>query len=508
MEPFLVLFLLLITTLCILVYVYLTWNFNYWKKRGVLGPEPLIIFGTLPSVIKQNRHFVFDMADLYEKYKKCGESFIGIFMTRNPMILVLDTKLVREILIYNFKCFRDNEGALWVNRKNEKIAGRNPFLAFFDEDWKERRNDFMGGISPSRLKQAFPIVTQTGHKMTDFIKAQISKSNKIIDAKSLSFKYTVEIYANFVWGIDTDAFKCVDDEHNVVLNMSSLFMDLSFLKVGLVNISSLMPGLKKLLKNRFYAEETDNFFTQLQNDAVDMRLRNKNNRSDFLNYMLELQRKKNISHVDMVGHSLTVLLDAFDTAAIVIYHALYFLAINQKAQTKLRQEILANLDDKGEISYRALINLEYLDQCVNETIRIVSPIPDFSKICTETTYFENCENKRTKIDRGMIVHISAFAIHHDPDIYHDPEEFIPERFDGGIAKEMTHKGCFLPFGDGPRICAGMRLGLLECKAGVFEIIKNFQLNCCEQTRKGKFIDTESLNVGVDGDIFLEFKELK
>ncbi|XP_055915156.1 probable cytochrome P450 309a2 [Eupeodes corollae] len=495
----------IILSIVVIVYVYLTWNFNYWKKRGVKGPEPSVIFGTLPSVIKQNRHFVFDMVDLYEKYKKCGESFIGIFMTRNPMILVLDTKLVREILIYNFKCFRDNEGALWVNRKNEEIAGRNPFLAFFDIDWKERRNDFMGGISPSRLKHAFPIVIETGNKMTEFIKAQIAKSNHILDVKSLSYKYTVEIYANFVWGIDTDAFKSDDDEQNVVLNMSLLFMDLSFLKIGLVNISSLMPGLKKILKNRFYAEETDDFFTKLQDEAVDMRLRNKDNRSDFLNYMLELKRKKNISHVDMVGHSLTVLLDAFDTAAIVIYHTLYFLAINQKAQKKLREEILGSLDNEGGISYKALINLEYLDQCINEAIRLVSPIPDFSKICTETTYFENCENKRTKIERGMFVHISAFAIHHDSDIYSDPEEYIPERFDNGMAKILTQRGCFLPFGDGPRICAGMRLGILECKAGVFEILKNFQVNCCKETPRGKYINTESLSIGVDGDIFLEFK---
>lgn len=54
----------------------------------------------------------------------------------------------------------------------------------------------------------------------------------------------------------------------------------------------------------------------------------------------------------------------------------------------------------------------------------------------------------------MILHIPVYAMHHDPEVFPNPKEFIPERFNDGLAKELIQNGSFLPFGDGPRICAG------------------------------------------------------
>jgi cytochrome P450 family 28 len=61
--------------------------------------------------------------------------------------------------------------------------------------------------------------------------------------------------------------------------------------------------------------------------------------------------------------------------------------------------------------------------------------------------------------------------------FHDPEDFIPERFDpenGGV-KVFKEKGVLIPFGDGPRICLGMRFAQLQLKTAVFEIVKNFHI---------------------------------
>lgn len=31
------------------LYLYLTWNFDYWKRRGVAGPVPRAYLGTYPK---------------------------------------------------------------------------------------------------------------------------------------------------------------------------------------------------------------------------------------------------------------------------------------------------------------------------------------------------------------------------------------------------------------------------------------------------------------------------
>lgn len=46
MISYLLYFILFLT---IFLYIYLTWNFNYWKKRGVCSPKPKLFHGNYPK---------------------------------------------------------------------------------------------------------------------------------------------------------------------------------------------------------------------------------------------------------------------------------------------------------------------------------------------------------------------------------------------------------------------------------------------------------------------------
>ncbi|XP_055842785.1 probable cytochrome P450 309a2 [Episyrphus balteatus] len=492
-----------------LIYLYLSWNFDFWKKRGVKGPEPKLIFGSIPSIVKRNRNLAFDMQELYEKYKKSGERFIGIFMTRNPQILVIDPSLAREIMITNFKSFRDNEPSLWVrfyaNKKLENVAPINPFLTEGSE-WKRLRSEFMGGLSPAKVKQAHPIVTGICHKLINYLNASIQKSGNKIEIKQVCYKFTIEIVTDFIWGVNADALK-VDDAPNKMFIMARTMIEKSFLKIGYYYITGLVPFIRKITNKRFYPEETDKFFAGVQKDALELRLRSKNDRPDYLNYLIQLQEKKNISLEDMTGHSLTVLLDTFETTGSVIAHTLYYLANDQNTQNKLRTEIMANLNEEGNMSYDVLTELPYLDQCIMETIRIITYISVSSRMCSEETYLECRPNHKVKIEPGMILHIPTYSFHHDAEIFANPNEYIPERFDDDRAKELNQQGYFVPFGDGPRICGGMKFGQLESKAAVVEVLKNFRLKR-ENNGEELTLNPTSFILGLSGDFNVEFESIQ
>lgn len=49
-----------------LIYVYFTWNFNYWKKRNVFGPEPLPFFGNYPKSAVLLQNIIYEQQTLYE----------------------------------------------------------------------------------------------------------------------------------------------------------------------------------------------------------------------------------------------------------------------------------------------------------------------------------------------------------------------------------------------------------------------------------------------------------
>lgn len=91
--------------------------------------------------------------------------------------------------------------------------------------------------------------------------------------------------------------------------------------------------------------------------------------------------------------------------------------------------------------------------------------------------------------------------------YPEPEKFKPERFDpehGGL-KAFKDKGVFLPFGDGPRICLGMRFALMQSKAAIADIVRNFEIKVNNKTQRPLIIDPkEFINVKTGG-VWLDFK---
>ena len=55
----------IIIGLALALYVYLTWNFDYWSKLGVPSPRPRVLLGNLPSILLRKRHLTYDFDKIY-----------------------------------------------------------------------------------------------------------------------------------------------------------------------------------------------------------------------------------------------------------------------------------------------------------------------------------------------------------------------------------------------------------------------------------------------------------
>lgn len=120
------------------------------------------------------------------------------------------------------------------------------------------------------------------------------------------------------------------------------------------------------------------------------------------------------------------------------------------------------------------------------------------------------KGKVVKIEKGTNVYLPLYQFQRDSEYFPDPDSFIPERFDdehGGV-KAYREKGVFLTFGDGPRICLGLKFATVQSKAAIVEIVKNFKIMVNEKTEKETVIDpNEFMNVK-RGGIWLDFVPLK
>lgn len=77
---------------------------------------------------------------------------------------------------------------------------------------------------------------------------------------------------------------------------------------------------------------------------------------------------------------------------------------------------------------------------------------------------------------GVYLHIGAAM--RDPAVYREPEAFQPERFMTDKGLETVANGFnpeYLPFGVGPRVCAGRKLAELEVNLAAARLIQCFTL---------------------------------
>lgn len=89
------------------VRIYLYEAHTYWRKRGVPGPKVKGLLGNIPDYLFHKEHLIYQYAPIYEEFKN-KYNFVGIYVLRQPQILLTSPEAVKEVLIKNFKCFRDN----------------------------------------------------------------------------------------------------------------------------------------------------------------------------------------------------------------------------------------------------------------------------------------------------------------------------------------------------------------------------------------------------------------
>lgn len=127
------------------------------------------------------------------------------------------------------------------------------------------------------------------------------------------------------------------------------------------------------------------------------------------------------------------------------------------------------------MNYDCISEMKYLDQVIDETLRMYPPVQRTDRVASCDYTYEGI-----KINKGQIVTIPIYALHHDASIYPNPDEFRPERFSDS-EKKARESVAFCPFGAGPRNCIGMRFAIIEIKLLLASILSKFRFENCDKT---------------------------
>ncbi|XP_049762222.1 cytochrome P450 6k1-like [Schistocerca cancellata] len=107
-----------------------------------------------------------------------------------------------------------------------------------------------------------------------------------------------------------------------------------------------------------------------------------------------------------------------------------------------------------------------MGEVAEESLRKYPPAPVLNRECNQDYKIPDSD---VVLEKGTPIVLSVLGLHHDPTHFPDPDRFDPERF-SEESKAKCHPYVYLPFGEGPRICIGMRMGLLQTNVGLVNIL--------------------------------------
>ncbi|XP_076996613.1 cytochrome P450 3A4-like isoform X3 [Tamandua tetradactyla] len=406
-------------------YRYGIYAFKTFKKLGIPGPTPLPFLGTVLAYRKGFWHF--DMTC----FKKYGKMW-GFYDGQQPVLAIMDPSMIKTVLVK--ECY-----STFTNRRVIGPVGfmKHAISVSKDEHWKRLRTLLSPTFTSGKLKEMFPIIGQYGDVLVKNLRKEAEKG-KPVTLKDVFGAYSMDVITSTSFGVNIDSLNNPQDP--------------------------FVQNVKKLLKFNFL----DPLIFLHRVDFLQLLIDSQNSQ--------ETESHKALTDLELIAQSIIFIFAGYETTSSVLSFLMYELATHPDVQKKLQEEIDAALPNKAPATYNALVQMEYLDMVVNETLRIFPIAGRIERVCKK-----DVEINRVIIPKGTVVMIPSYVIHQDPDIWSKPEEFHPERF-SKENKENIDPYTYMPFGAGPRNCIGMRFALMSLKMALVSVLQHFSFKPCKETQ--------------------------
>nr|CAD7438013.1 unnamed protein product [Timema bartmani] len=522
------------TAVLAFIYWYFTSTFSYWEMRGVPFVKPLPAFGNIVDYILWRNTYQESCVKIYKKLE--GHAFGGFYDAHKPVLLLRDPEIIKQVMVKDFANFRDRNQSI-----PEKLFPLGSHLfSLTGSRWRKLRVMLTPTFTSGKMKMMLPTIVECTRELISCLEKS-ADSNDILEMRNVIANFTTDVIGSCAFGLQINSMKESDSEFrrmgnkifkpnhqtnsmsyrekNKVVRNDFLQLLIQLKNKGMVDEDRLSSkdDIHLIIRENVSAadaekdeplEMTDTllaaqcfvFFLAgfetssttisccLHELAVNPDIQERLFLSQLRNglYLDRLRDKYRVNNAPLAEMTDTLLaaqcfvffLAGFETSSTTISCCLHELAVNPDIQERLRKEVdKVLIKHGGKITYEALQDLKYMDAVVDETLRKYPPVGNLNRVCTKAY---KIPDTHVNIDKDTKLIIPVYAIHHDPKYYPDPEKFDPSRFTENNIKSRPHFS-YLPFGEGPRVCIGLRFGRMQVKVGLTALLTKYKFSVCEKT---------------------------
>ncbi|KAF2902944.1 hypothetical protein ILUMI_03244 [Ignelater luminosus] len=500
--------LIFLITITVCIYAYFKWTYQYWKRKGVPGLEPSIPFGNMPTPILNQKYFGDEFMKQYNIAKAKGYKHIGLFIMHKPAYMPIDLQYIKNIITKDFDHFMDR--GIYYNEKDDPLGAH--LFNIEGVKWRNLRMKLTPTFTSGKMKMMFPTLTECGKQMGDYMEKACLKDEPV-DIKDVLSCFTTDVIASCAFGLDCNSFKDKNSEFRKYLRRNFVLTTPELLRMI---FGSSFPNLARKLGVTLVSKDVSEFFMKIITETVEYREKNNFVRKDFMQLLLQLKNNvletgeqhqhdgKSLTLEELAAQAFIFLLAGFETSSTTMTFCLYELAVNEDLQERVREEINTVLKEHdGKITYDAVTEMKYVGQVIEETLRKYPPVSNLNRVCKADYKIPDTD---ITIEKGTLVLIPVLGLQRDEDYFPDPERFDPERFSEENKRNISQFS-YLPFGEGPRICIGLRFGLMQAKVGLAVLLQNYAFTLNNKTKTPLEMNPNGLVMSVLGDIWLDVKKV-
>jgi cytochrome P450 len=209
--------------------------------------------------------------------------------------------------------------------------------------------------------------------------------------------------------------------------------------------------------------------THIIDRIIQQRRASNDDAGDLLSLLIHAQDEdgSRMTTQQLRDEALTLFLAGHETTASALSWTWLLLAQNPRVEQKLHAELDSVLAGRAP-TLDDLAQLPYTSNVITESMRLYPPAWAMARLAIEDHTLDGYP-----VPKGTGISAITYVVHRDPRWYENPEEFLPERWEGDLLKKIP-RFAYFPFGYGPRQCIGNSFALMEANLVLATLAQHFR----------------------------------